>query len=82
MHGEKFINKAVDILKGLMFLVLTALFGVCSYVVTHLGGNINQTQFIMSGAGFLILLVFLCLNVRYLYRMMNALDELEKQEKK
>ena len=79
MHGEKFINKAVDILKGTMFLLLTALFGVCSYVVTHLDGRINQMQFIISGVGFFFLLLSLGFNVRYLYKMMNALDELEKK---
>lgn len=78
MHTEKYLNKAIDIFKGLAFLLLTAGFGIASYVVTNLH-VISPTQIIISGVGLSFLLVCLCFIVHRLKKMMDALDKLEKK---
>ena len=77
-HTEEYINKAFEICKGLVFLFITAIFGICSYMVSNFH-TLIPTQFIISIAGLVFLSVVLCIIAHRLKKMMDALDNLEKK---
>ena len=75
MSREKYVDKVSDIFKGLAFLLVTAIFGVCGFIVSHLN-DIDQKQLIMSVAGLLILAVIACFVARYLKRLLDEMENM------
>ena len=68
------MDKAIDTYRALAFLLATALFGVCGFLVSHFH-TISPEQFIMSVAGLVILFVFLSFAILYFFKMMGELEK-------
>lgn len=76
MSRKERIKFTLDFVKGLMFALLTALFGIFAFIVIHID-TINLFQGIASAIGILIIAISFFFLIRYLVK---KLDELEKLE--
>ena len=68
------MDKAIDTYRALAFLLATALFGVCGFLVSHFH-TISPEQFIISCTGLFLLFVFLLVAIFYFFKMMAELEK-------
>ena len=75
MNRKEYLKETIATFRALSLLLITGLFGVCGFLVSHLN-DMNQTQFIMSGVGLFFLFSFLIFSAHYLFKRLGELEEI------
>ena len=73
MDEKEFLKETIVTLRTLAALLITGIFGVCSFLVSHFSEINLNVAFIISGAGLSVLgglLIFVSLHLR---KMLNQL---------
>lgn len=76
MSRKERIKFTLEFVKGFIFALLTALFGIFAFVVINIE-TINTFQAITSIAGVILIAVFFYFLIRYLVKKLDELEELE-----
>ena len=74
MNRKEYLKETIATFRALSLLLITGLFGVCGFLVSHLG-TMSTMQFIISDIGVLVLFVFLYFSARHLFKMLGELEE-------
>ncbi|GAD19355.1 hypothetical protein [Helicobacter fennelliae] len=76
MGKKERIKFTLDIVKGLIFAFLTALFGIFAFVVIRID-TLNKFQAVASVIGIAVIVFFFYFLIRYLIQKFDELEDLE-----